>query len=441
MDETRRLVLDVLIQCETNRTPSDPVLIPRLARSGLSDRDRRFAKMLVQTTHRWRGRADRVLDQRLHKGVRSLDPGLINVLRLGYIQLFHLDQIPPHAAVNSTVELAWTIGSEGQVRLVNRILRGLISTPPSPAEWSRGNRFEELSGELSHPVWLLERWIPRWGDEKVRRICQWNNQSPGFHFRVHGGDEIKNEVIEFLKENEMIFEPGALLQEAVRLKGSFQIGRNRLLTDGLISVQDESQMLVGHLWPDPDTGPVYDMCAAPGTKTSALCQNGTKTAVVASDLSMNRINRIRDTRKRLGLDRLYPVVANGIEPPFADVFQRVLIDAPCSGLGVLKRRPDARWLRCPGEISDAATLQRRLLNAGAQLVLPGGCLIYSLCSLENEEADDQVARFLDEHRDFSIAPLPQWLPESLRATNGTVCVLPGEMGLEGMFAAVMQRKG
>jgi len=439
VDEVRKLVLEVLVQCEENRMPSDPVLIPKLAISGFSDVDRRFAKMLVQTTHRWRGRADRVLDRRLHKGIRSLNVGLLNVLRLGYIQLFHLDQIPPHAAVNTSVDLAWIFGTEGQVRLVNRILRGLATQPPTPDLWTGGNQYEALAGELSHPAWLLERWVPRWGEERVRQICQWNNQPPGFHIHLCGDGETKDEVTSWLAEKEIAFEPGALLPKTIRVKGSFRIQNSPLITEGMVIVQDESQMLVGHLWPDSDCGPVYDMCAAPGTKTSLLAGPGATASVFASDQSIHRVSRIRDTKTRLGLDQLYMVVADGGAPPFGRVFKRVLVDAPCSGLGVLRRRPDARWLRSPGEISDAASLQKHLLDSASQLVLPGGWLIYSLCSLETEEAEGQVARFLAKYPEFRPAPLPEWLPDSLRMGDGLVRVMPGEMGMEGMFAAVMQR--
>jgi 16S rRNA (cytosine967-C5)-methyltransferase len=437
--EARALALQVLSQCERGRIPCDAVLGPRLASCSLSERDRRLVTTLVRHTHRWRGRADRVLDKRLTRGLRSLDLSTLTILRIGYVQLFHLDQIPPHAAVHTSVDLCRRQGGDGKAGLVNQVLRGLLRHGPTPGEWGAGRGAEALEGELSHPHWLIERWLDRWGEEETRRVCEWNNGEPDFHLRVHGGEEARARVSRVLAKEDRTVTPGALLTEVLRVAGSFQVREHPLLKSGTLSPQDESQALVGRLWPDLAAGPVLDMCAGPGTKGAHLAELSPQATILAADLTHRRTRRVADTRRRLGLDNLFPVVSDGRRPAFRSVFRRVLLDAPCSGLGVLRRRPDARWLRSPGEIADAASLQHRLLDAAAELVAPGAHLLYSVCSLEPEESSLQVERFLERHPEFETGELPAWLPDEIRPAAGTVTIRPGHLGMEGMFASLLHK--
>ncbi len=440
MHETRLLALEVLNRCLQERIPADILLAPRLARSSLDERDRRFVTQLVRATHRWRGRADRVLDVRLKRGVRSLDLSTLNILRLAYVQLFHLDQIPPHAAVHTAVDLTWRKSGEGKARLVNSVLRGLLSKRPEPAEWRRGRGADALEGELSHPAWLLERWLAHWGEQTTRAVCAWNNEPPDVHVRVHGDEATRGDVRTALAAEGFGVQGGALLEECLRLEGGSHVRGHPLLRDGKLSIQDESQALVGRLWPDPRAVPVLDMCAAPGTKSSHLAEQTGTGPIVATDLAYRRIQRVAATRARLGLEQILPLVADARRLPFRQPFARVLLDAPCSGLGVLRRRPDARWLRTPGELHDAARLQRKLLDAAAALVAPGGWLVYSVCSLEPEETGRQVEAFLGRWPGFRPSPLPEWIPAQLRDAGGALCVVPGSLGMEGVYAAVMQRR-
>jgi 16S rRNA (cytosine967-C5)-methyltransferase len=440
MSDPRALALRILTQAQHDRTPSDALLAPMLARSGLDARDRRLVTALVQMTHRWRGRADRVLDTRLVRGIRSLDPRTLNTLRLAYVQLFHLDQIPAHAVVHTAVDLAWRHGGEGKARLVNKILRGLISHPPGPSDWRGADEGRSLAGDLSHPDWLIARWIERWGEPVTRRICEWNNQTPSFHLRVHGGSAAVAQVRAELQAQGMTVTPGRVLPEALRMEGTFDAQAHPLVRAGRVSVQDESQMLVGHLWPDSGATPVLDICAAPGTKTGHLAETAPHATIFASDHAPRRLQRVRDTAARLGLANVACFVADGRRPPVRQVMQRVLLDAPCTSLGVLQRRPDARWLHAGGDIRDAAALQAQLLDSAADLLLPGGCLVYSVCSLENEETEDRIAAFLDRHPDFAPEALPGSIPEAVRGAKGIVRVLPGTLEMEGLFAALL-RKG
>ena len=440
MREVRDLVLKILVRSEIERVPTDPLLAPRLARSRLDERDRRLVTTLVKTTHRWRGRADRVLDLRLNRGIRSLDVRTLNILRLAYVQLYHLDQIPVHAIVHTAVDLAMIKVGSGKAKLVNRILRGLVSSAPTEKDWSRGEGVQRLEGELSHPGWLLERWVPRWGEDEVRRICTWNNSTPSFHLRLHGTEAERENARDTLRDEGLEITPGAVTPESVRVNGSFPVQRHALMKAGRLVPQDESQTLVGLLMPLVGSGPILDLCASPGTKASHLAARFPDVPVIASDLSRRNVKRILQTRERLGLPNLSVVAANGMASPYRPTAPAVLLDAPCTGLGVLQRRPDARWLRCPGDLTDAVRTQRELLAAAAPLVAPGGTLLYSVCSLETEECQEQAEWFLQSFPDFEPGQLPEWVPESLSSGAGQMCVPSGTLGMEGCFAVLLRRK-
>jgi len=256
---------------------------------------------------------------------------------------------------------------------------------------------------------------------------------------VRGDAGARRRVKERLERDGQRVLPGEVLEEVLRVDGSFPIPDHPLIKDGSTSPQDESQSLVGRLWPAEAGGPILDLCASPGTKSAHLAELHPDLEVIASDLAFRRVRRVADTKRRLHLDRFRVLVADGCRPPFRDIFSRVLLDAPCTGLGVLRRRPDARWLRSPGELVDAARNQKRLLAAAAETVRPGGWLLYSVCSLEPEETETQIAAFLESRSDYRLVALPDRIPEDLTPRSGILRVLPGVRGMEGVFAALMQR--
>jgi 16S rRNA (cytosine967-C5)-methyltransferase len=402
-------------------------------------RDRALLTHLVWTTLRWMGWADAVLEARLRKGLASLRPPLRWLLRLGVVQMFRMEGLPAYAAVDTSVALAGEMGFGGQKGLVNAVLRGLLREPPGDEELQRADPAEELAVRFSHPAWLVRRWLERWGREGTEAILRWNAATPPLCLRLRGTEARRRAVREALAGRGLQLEPGALVPDLYRVREGFAPEGDPLVLSGEVVVQDEGEALVVTAW--PDEGPVLDACAGPGTKAGLLADRLAPQGIVGMDLAPARAQGVRETARRLGRPNLWAVAGDLRRLPLRRPFPAVLVDAPCSNLGVLARRPDARWLRRPEEIPRHGAAQRELLAAAAEAVAPGGSLVYSVCSLEPEETTEVVEGFLaGAGGAFRRQPFPGALPEILRSPEGDLLVRPGTLEMEGVYAACLRRR-
>jgi 16S rRNA (cytosine967-C5)-methyltransferase len=441
--QAREAAVHLLNSWERKPGPATPLLDP-LRRKLESPRDRAFLTNLIFTTFRWLGWADAVLDVRLTRGLSSVSPILKNILRLGIVQLYKIKGVEPHAVIYTSVELARSMAKDQRHTLVNAVLRGLQRKPPTDEELCRGNEVEDLARLYSHPSWILKRWEEQYGREAALDICRWNNTPPSLSFRIRGDDAARESVLRELKEDGLTPEPAAVLPGHYRLKAGYVPEESRWVREGRIVIQDESEALVPLLW-DPETwisgAPVLDACAAPGTKTGRLAEiSGKARFVLGCDLTLERIRLVAETARRLNLPNIRCIVADATKPPVASSFGAVLVDAPCSNLGVLCRRPDARWLRRPDEIGDRAALQREIVARAIELLRPGGFLLYSVCSLEPEETDDILVPFTrPEGGSLEWAEPAISLPDEFRGGPGRLRIPPGRKGLEGVFAGLLKK--
>lgn len=401
----------------------------------LDPRDRRFTRELVYGMLRRRAWLDALLAARVRAGLARLDADVHDLLRLGAYQLLYMRSVPAYAAIAQTVELAKRRHGVGPSRLANAVLRRLdregdslgVETPPDP--------IDALALAESHPRWLVARWVARWGEDETRRLLQSNNTEPPLIARpIHA---VREQVEAMLEAAGITVADAPLVGDSILLASPVsaltELGAFR---QGLFHLQDPASTLVTKYAAIPEGSLVADVCAAPGGKSIELSRRAG--VVLSSDLSFSRLRRVVQNVERLELPTVLPYVADATRPAIrgADV---VLIDAPCTGTGTFRRHPDARWRIKPSDLAVMAALQREILRAAATICAPGALLVYGTCSLEAEENDDQVERFLDEQREWRLEPPAEGAVPSSVLDAGRLRVLPQKHGTDGAFAARLRR--
>lgn len=399
----------------------------------LPSRERAFVHELTYGVARLRGRLDHLLGAKVHRGLDSLRPRVVEILRLGAYQLLYMDGVPDYAAISQSVDSAKAAGGKGAGGLVNAVLRGVAR------DGDRPERFPDPSADPagylttwgSHPGWLVDRWLARWPAERVEALVRSDNERPPLCLVPLDAD-VETAVAELAAvgiEAEVVGQgtecvrlaPGSAPREALAALPSI--------------VQDPAANLVVRYADVPPGTKVADLCAAPGGKALALSRGAVYT--VAADRSERRMQLVQENLARVG-GAVGLVVADVLKPPIssADV---VLLDVPCTGTGTLRRHPDGRWRLSQDQIGGLAAIQRDILDAAAVLVPPGGLLIYSTCTLEPEENEIQVKAFLDRHADFEVAPTDA-VPARFVTDEGFLVVLPQDSGFDGSFAARLRRR-
>lgn len=430
----REVALLALHRVETDGSYADRVLDSLLGETDLPKRDRALATELTYGTLRWRGRIDWILNRLVKGGIERLTPWVRNILRLGAYQLLFCERIPAFAAVSESVELAKVYGHSGVAKLVNGVLRrvGRSSIHPPSAR-----RVEDLAVSLSHPSWLVARWVSRFGTEEAERLLEADNEVPPISVRSNTLRVSREKLEEMLAEEGFSPTPGRFSPSSVHIEGD--PSSSQAYCKGLFQVQDEGATLVGGLL-DPQPGElVVDLCSAPGGKTTHLAElMENRGLVVAVELKPWRLKLVLENCERLGIGIVKGVVADGRRFCLRREADRVLVDVPCSNLGVLRRRVDLRWRMREEEIGELARLQSELLEGGASLVRKGGVLVYSTCSLEPEENEEVVSGFLRSHPQFVLEDGKPWAPEEV-VRNGCLRTYPHLHGLDGGFAARMKR--
>jgi 16S rRNA (cytosine967-C5)-methyltransferase len=412
----------------------DPAFDRRTAR--LDARDRRWVRELVYGMLRRRARIDAYLDTRVRGGVVRLDADLLDLLRLGTAQLLYMESVPAYAAIAQTVELAKRRHGIGASKLANAVLRRLDRERDALELPRASDPVDALALEGSHPRWIVARWVARWGVAETQRLLEANNREAPLVARPY---HVVREQLEAMLES-----AGVHVDEAPLAKDSIVLSSPvSSLTElgpfrqGLFHLQDPASTLVTQYAAVPTGAVVADHSAAPGGKSVELSRSAAM--VASSDLSFARLQRVVENAKRLEIPTMHAYVADARFPAIRPV-DVVLVDAPCTGTGTFRRHPDARWRLKVSDLAVMSAIQRAIVRAAADVVKPGGLLVYSTCSLEPEENDEQVARFLAEHPDWHLEAPPDGAVPSAVLDNGLLRVLPQHHGTDGAFAARL-RKG
>jgi 16S rRNA (cytosine967-C5)-methyltransferase len=418
------------------------------SRSHLADeRDRALTAAIVTGTLRWQRTLDHLIEHFAQRPLAKLDPNVLVVLRLSLFQLLHLDRVPAAAVVDDAVNLTRAARKTSAAGFVNAVLRSALRQrthlplPPRPRDDdSRDEALAYLGITHSHPEWLVARWLDRYGLDRAEQWVRFNNDAAPLTLRANRLRLERDQLREMLSADGIDTTPTRYAPDGLIVTSGNPL---RTHADGSFLVQDEASQLVP-LAVDAQPGQrILDLCASPGGKTIAMAGNMKDSGVlVACDVRPRRVALIRDTLASSGAHHVHNVHVGTKEPlPFEPVFAGVLVDAPCSGLGTLRRDPEIRWRRRESELAPLAGQQLELLTRAAAAVRPGGRLVYATCSSEPEENEGVVDAFLEQSA-FHAVDLRQTGPHDLQElldARGMLRTLPFTHGLEAFFAAVMVR--
>ncbi|MEB3337085.1 MAG: 16S rRNA (cytosine(967)-C(5))-methyltransferase [Leptolyngbyaceae bacterium] len=425
---------------------ADVELDKQLRQVTLSDRDRRLVTELVYGSVRRQRTLDALIDQLGKKKAQDQPPNLRSLLHLGLYQLRYLTHIPPSAAVNTTVELAKANGLSGLTGVINGLLRQyirLMESSPEPLQLPE-NPVEQLGILHSYPDWIVAVWFEQLGLAETTQLCEWMNQTPSIDLRVNPLRAELEQVEAALQTAGLKVEQLPALPQALRFVES--PGSIKTLSgfqEGWWMVQDASAQLVSYLVNPQPGQTVIDACAAPGGKSMHLAElMADQGTVWACDRSASRLKKLQENAKRLGLRSLQICIGDSRNlPQFTDQADRVLLDAPCSGLGTLHRHADARWRQTPESVQELAELQSQLLGQAATWVKPQGSLVYSTCTLHPLENEGVIQDFLTHHPDWQIDPPTVDSPAAAFATpEGWVKVWPHRHQMDGFFMVRLKRR-
>lgn len=449
VDLSRETALKIVYDINENHAYSNVAVNRHLEASGLGELDRAFVTDIVYGTIRWKMTLDWIIEQFSSVKLKKISPWILNILRIGIYQLLFSDRVPDSAACNESVKLSKEYGHAASSRFVNAVLRnvsrnkGNITYPDKNSECIR-----HLSLKFSHPDWLVKKWVELFGEEFTESLLAANNEIPDFTVRVNTLKIGKEELIENLRQEGVEASGGRYLEEAVTIKNPTFALKTDSFKKGYFQVQDESSMLAVKIL-DPKPGEfVMDVCSAPGGKASHIAQLMKNTGtVLARDVHEHKIKLIDETCERLGLSAVRTELFDALvlDDKHVEKADRVLVDAPCTGFGIIRRRPDIKWARKPENIKDIVLLQRNILKTCARYVKPGGILVYSTCTINPEENEGIVQDFLGADRSFEPDDITQLLPEKLKkrsvssASTGYVQLFPCIDGVDGFFIARMKK--
>ena len=444
MDKAREVAAKVLQSVHEQGAYANVALVQELRRSKLTETDRRFATELSYGAVKAGETLDWILRRYVNRPLKKIPPMIREILRLGIYQIFYMDRVPDSAACNESVELTKKYSHAGTVKFVNAVLRTAVREPEKAKfPTGKGKETEHLSLEYCHPQWMVKRWIKEFGYEEAKALCAFNNGQPVLSLRANTLRISRDALLERLKAEGVEVVPSRWAPEGILCTSHGSLDALESLQQGDCQVQDESSMLVAHVL-SPEAGEfIIDACSAPGGKATHMAAlMGNQGRILACDIYEHKIKRIEENASRLGIRIIEASLmdAREIGAKYRGQADRVLVDAPCSGLGVLRRKPDARWNKQPDLLKELPELQLSILESAAEAVKPNGVLVYSTCTIEGEENQKVVEKFLGKHGDFFLEDAGSLLPCGSRKEK-MVQLYPQRDGIDGFFIARMGRKG
>jgi 16S rRNA (cytosine967-C5)-methyltransferase len=441
----RELASEILFKVDRNKAYADVLLDHALRSNHLDDRDRALLTELVYGTLRWRGAVDARLSHHLHRPLSEAQPWARNLLRLAAYQLVYLDRIPDYAAVNEAVDLAKHRGGPNTAAFVNGVLRNFLRETAEDISITTEPTLASLAVQCSHPEWLVRRWVGEFNRDEATALMRANNEHAPLGLRANALKCTRDELLARLLGAGVDAKATPWSPDGISLQAAGSVENLPGFADGWFQVQGEASQLVCYLLAPLSGERILDACAAPGGKSTHIAElTKDHGEIVAIDSSARGIEKIRQNVGRLGLRSVRATRANaGVKlGKITDgIYDRVLLDAPCSGLGTLRAHPEIKWQRDERDIQRLSDLQAKLLENVAAHLKSGGILVYSTCTLTRDENEQNVESFLARHPEFELQEAARYLPERARelVRGKYFTTLPQHHGIDGFFAARMRK--
>ncbi|HYT56348.1 MAG TPA: 16S rRNA (cytosine(967)-C(5))-methyltransferase RsmB [Verrucomicrobiae bacterium] len=442
----RQLASDILAKVDTRKAYADILLDQALKATTLNERDRALLTELTYGTLRWRGNIDGQLSRYLRQPLAKTDPLIRNLLRVSVYQLRFLNKIPDYAAVDEAVELARNHSGGKSAGFVNAVLRNFLRGKDRVIGLApKAESVAGLAVTYSHPEWLVKRWIDEFGAEAAKTLMRANNERATLVLRVNYLKCTREKLLDRFLEAGIKAEATQWSPQGISVLSGPAVDKLPGFAEGYFQIQGEASQLVTYLVSPLSGERILDACAAPGGKSTHVGEfMKDEGELVAIDISARGIAKIRENAARLGLKSLRVLSADAsaeLADKFRKPYDRVLVDAPCSGLGTLRGHPEIKWHRDENDIRRLSRLQSKILSRVAGYLKPGGVLVYATCTLSREENEEIVESFLAHHKEFELEDAARYLPG--QATHMVrekyFVALPHRDNTDGFFAARMRK--
>lgn len=431
----RGTAVKILNRVERTDSYLDKLIDAELRSSEFNDLDKSLLMEIVHGVLRWQSKLDWVLNGFFHGNFSKAEVTVRNTLRAALYQILFLDKVPDHAAVNEAVDFIKRVRGEKAGGLVNGVLRNIIRNKDGihyPDVQNDAALY--LSTMYSFPLWMVKRWMNRFGFYETEKLLEAQNQKPGLSLRIN---TMKTTVEDFMKMFDLqniSYERSQFLPMFLKTSNLSNISQTEIFRRGFFTVQDESAGIAAVLLDVKPGERVVDLCSAPGGKTTFFGEvMKNQGEIIAVDKYQTRLNLVKTACERVGLTNITYIAADGIEFQTEPV-DKILIDAPCSGLGVLSKKPDIKIKREMRDINEVVKIQELLLNNAATILKPGGAMVYSTCTIEPEENFGVVKKFLETHPEFEIDPASKYIAEKIVSADGFVETFPHRNGIDGSFS-------
>ena len=412
MDRARFSAIKIIFAVTEKGAYSNVELAKILRAEKFNDLDRRFCTELVYGTLKACTSIDWKISKYITRPLKKIDAKILSVLRVGMYQIFFLDRVPNSAAVNESVEIAKKFCGLGGSKFVNAVLRSAIREPEK-SEFPSDDSAKSIALKFFHPLWIVKLFIEEFGIEATKRICEFDNEEPPLCLRVNFLKTTREKILSELKNIGVQAVESEISPEGIICKNHGSLDKFQPLKNGFCQVQDESSMFAARFLNPQENDFVIDCCAAPGGKSTHIAElMNNRGKIISADIYETKIEHIKQNAKRLGIKIIEPILldARKIGEKYFECADKVLVDAPCSGLGVIRRKADLRLKKSAEEISELPKLQLEILQSASKSLKRGGTLVYSTCTIIKAENENVVEKFLSANENFKLVETKKFLP-------------------------------